>query len=145
MSAPTVADDMVLVSYSRAGLDNMLRICTSYANRWRFLYNANKCSVVIYNNKNFINQKEFYLGVKTIPVNDSYIHLDIECNSCLSTGNCIQEACLNLRGTYITVCAKGMGPERQSPITMSKIFNSAVLPKAIYAVSFGITIHQVIY
>ena len=132
MSAPTVADDMVLVSYSRAGLDNMLRICTSYANRWRFLYNANKCSVVIYNNKNFINQQEFYLGTETIPVNDSYIHLGIECNSCLSTGNCIQEACLNLRGTYITVCAKGMGPERQSPITMSKIFNSAVLPKAIY-------------
>ncbi|KAH3698031.1 hypothetical protein DPMN_085546 [Dreissena polymorpha] len=37
MSAPTVADDMVLVSYSRAGLDNMLKICTCYANKWRFL------------------------------------------------------------------------------------------------------------
>ena len=132
MSAPTVADDMVLVSYSRAGLDNMLRICTSYANKWRFLYNTNKCSVVIYNKKNLINQNEVYLVTETILVNDSYIHLGIECNSCFSTGNCIQEACLKLRGTYISVCAKGMGPERLSPITMSTIFNSTVLPKAIY-------------
>ncbi|KAH3846824.1 hypothetical protein DPMN_089131 [Dreissena polymorpha] len=37
--APTVADDMVLVSVAKHGLDNMLNFCYEFSKKWRFLYN----------------------------------------------------------------------------------------------------------
>ena len=131
MAAPTVADDMVLLSYSKNGLDNMLQICTNYANKWRFLYNASKCSVLIYNNHTS-ETPVFYLGQESIPISDNYIHLGIECNPYLSTAKNIDDACIRLRGSYMGLCAKGISPERLSPSTLMTVFNSAILPKALY-------------
>ena len=41
-SCPTVADDMLLVSFSKASLDQMLRICYDYSAKWRYLYSVLK-------------------------------------------------------------------------------------------------------
>ena len=43
---PTVADDMVVLSYSFNGRNAMLAICNEYANKWRYSYNSNKCSSI---------------------------------------------------------------------------------------------------
>ena len=131
MASPTVADDMVLVSYSKNGLERMLKICYEYANRWRFLYNASKCSVLVYNKKTE-ETSTFYLGHDRLPASDKYTHLGIECNSFLTTNNAIHDACVRLRGTYMSLCSKGVAPERLSQPTLSTIFNSSVIPKALY-------------
>ena len=36
LGSPTVADDMVLVSFSKFGLDRMLEICNTYSLKWRY-------------------------------------------------------------------------------------------------------------
>ena len=72
---PNITNGIIGNSFKYATIDRV--------KQRRFLYDANKYSVVIYNNKNLITQKEFYIGTETIPANDSYIHLGIECNSCL--------------------------------------------------------------
>ena len=38
--APTVADDMVLMSYCISEFQKIIDICDSYSKRWRFLYNV---------------------------------------------------------------------------------------------------------
>jgi len=48
-SCPTVADDMFVMAYSKVGLDNMSKICKSYTEKWKFVYNENKCGVIEYN------------------------------------------------------------------------------------------------
>ena len=47
LSAPTQADDIVLFSLSRKGLQEMLDMCRNYANRWRYTYNPAKCSSML--------------------------------------------------------------------------------------------------
>ena len=47
--SPTVADDMVLYSLSKDGLNTMLDICFNYSMKWRYEYNPQKCAVVVYN------------------------------------------------------------------------------------------------
>ena len=49
--SPTVADDMVLVSLSKQGMDEMLDICWKYSQKWRYFYNAAKCKVVVFNDR----------------------------------------------------------------------------------------------
>ena len=74
---PTVADDMVLISYSRNGLQKMIDICNCYAKRWRFLYNAKKCATLLFNVKHGPNkQHQFNIGDEQIP---AIIQLRIQC------------------------------------------------------------------
>ena len=51
LSAPTQADDIVLLSLSRKHLQVLLNICCNYANTWRYVYNANKCAVMTMSRK----------------------------------------------------------------------------------------------
>ena len=50
LSAPTQADDIVLLSTSRLGLAKLVSICKNYANR-RYFYNAAKCASMVMSNK----------------------------------------------------------------------------------------------
>ena len=50
--SPTVADDMVLVSFSKHGIHRMLNICHNYAMKWRYEYNPSKCDVIVFNESN---------------------------------------------------------------------------------------------
>ena len=61
ISSPTVADDMVLVSFSRKGLQLILDICARYASKWRYQYNASKCSSILkyFTNDNYMNEQMF--------------------------------------------------------------------------------------
>ena len=46
--ALTVADDMLLLSLSKAGLDKLLVICYQYSCKWRYDYVPIKCSVIVF-------------------------------------------------------------------------------------------------
>ena len=41
--------DIVLLPYSKNGLDNMLDICYKFFCKWRYFYNVNKCAVFVFN------------------------------------------------------------------------------------------------
>ena len=49
LTSPTVADNMMLVALPSTGINAMLDICNSYSKKWRYEYNASKCSVVVFN------------------------------------------------------------------------------------------------
>ena len=44
VTCPSVADDVVLTSLTRRGLQEHMNICYRYSRLWRFLYNALKCA-----------------------------------------------------------------------------------------------------
>jgi len=96
--SPTVADGMVLVSFSKSGLDQMLVLCYNYAMKWRLEYNAVKCAVVICNSPDKgHSEHSFHMGQQQIDIVDQYTHLGITCDKYLSTHLLIQEACRRLR------------------------------------------------
>ena len=79
--SPTVADDMVLISFSKNGLQNMLDICYRYSCKWRYEYNPNKCGVIVFNESkaDFTKcNRKWSLGPNNIKEMESYTHLGIE-------------------------------------------------------------------
>ena len=44
-----VADDMLLASLSKRGLDELMQICFRYSCKWHYEYAALKCCVIVYN------------------------------------------------------------------------------------------------
>ena len=100
MSSPTVADDMVLVSLSKKGMDNLLDICWKFSTKWRYLYNNQKCTVVFSNMQFIFNDRDisFFLGALKLNIVDSYTHLGIPLNGHLSTKEDMHDACIKLRG-----------------------------------------------
>jgi len=58
----TVADDMVLVSLSKSSMDAMLNMCWEYSRKWRYFYNADKCKIVVFNEKRKPKDSRFYIG-----------------------------------------------------------------------------------
>ena len=53
LCCPTVADGMLIQSYSKAGLDSLIHICLNYSYTWRFLHSAAKSAVVVFKWKTF--------------------------------------------------------------------------------------------
>ncbi|KAH3801430.1 hypothetical protein DPMN_155080 [Dreissena polymorpha] len=49
VNSPTVADDMILIAFSKHALDSMMKLCYDYSCKWRFEYNPSKCAVIVFN------------------------------------------------------------------------------------------------
>ena len=60
-SSLSIANDMVLVSFSKFGLQMMMEICFNYSIKWHYMYNPSKCLVIVFNlfpdNKNLTLSK----------------------------------------------------------------------------------------
>jgi len=79
LSAPTQVDDIVLLSLSRHGLNDLLSICYSYANTWCYLYNPSKCAASVMRRKKVHSSAPppAKYGNTLIPETDIYKHLGI--------------------------------------------------------------------
>ena len=79
--APTVADDMVLMALSIAGLAILLCICYAYSCKWRYDYSAPESSIIVYNETKNNYQKSkraWYLGNDIVEESENYKHLGDE-------------------------------------------------------------------
>ena len=133
LCSPTVADFMVLVSFSKSGLDQMLALRYNYAMKWRFEYNADKCAVFICNSPDKgHSEHSFHMDQQQIDIVDQYTHLGITCDKYVSTQLLIQEACRRLRGTFLSICNSGIHPGNLNPLTSRNIYKFVVIPKALY-------------
>ena len=140
---PTVADDMVMISFSSNGLNAMLQICYEYSKRWRYDYNSSKCSVIVFNEYgNHKFNRQFKLRQNIIIETESYTHLGVKCNAFLSTKDSAEDACTKLRGTLLSICNSGIHPSSVSPITMRTIYTAIVLPKSLYGSELWTTLNQ---
>ena len=101
--SPTVADDMVLVSFSKHGLDRMINTCHNYAMKWRYEYNPSKCAVSVFSESNTDykkTQRQWMLGNKLLAEVEHYTHLGIVCDKFMSIENSVKESYKNLGGLF---------------------------------------------
>ncbi|KAH3693536.1 uncharacterized protein LOC127862565 [Dreissena polymorpha] len=113
--------------------DKMMDICYKYSRVWRYEYNASKCAVIVFNERtNTGNSRVFRLGSEIVKESESYSHLGITTDAWLSSQMLIADACNKLRGTYLSICSSGFNPSSLSPITLRTIYQSVVVPKALY-------------
>ena len=89
---PTVADDIALISLTKYGLQQLMNICYSYSFLWRYLYNALKCAIWVFNESNSVfsrTRRQWYFGDDEVLERTSNVHLGIECNKEMNVKNSI--------------------------------------------------------
>ena len=99
-----VADDMVLLSLSKNGLDMLMRICYQYSCKWRFDCVPVKCSVLVFNETKFAydrHKRQWRLGPHIVNEDVNYKHLGVNCNKYLSIDVNLKEAASKLKGTFL--------------------------------------------
>lgn len=132
---PSVADDMLLGSYSKVGLDKMMNICFRYSVKWRYLYNALKSLVIVFNeSKNVYQQsnRTWMLGNDQVHEGTEYVHLGVRCDKYMSIDENIKLATNRIRRTFLSLSNCGIYEDGFNPISIKHIYNSVVLPKALY-------------
>ena len=77
LCSPTQADDIVLLSLSKHGLQNLIQICKRYADKWRYSYNPQKCCLLVINDKRNSDHSNMYYSNSQIEHKVSYKHLGI--------------------------------------------------------------------
>ncbi|KAL4218320.1 hypothetical protein ACF0H5_023056 [Mactra antiquata] len=128
-----LADDMVLVSLSRVGMNEMLHICSNYSRKWRYFYNVEMCGLINFNNCCLRSSTdEFTFGDKVIKESQLHVLLGVNNYQHLSSSQSMKDASIKLRGTLISIINSGIHPASVTPITLKSIYESIVLPKALY-------------
>ncbi len=90
---PTVADEMTLIYLSKHGLNSMMNICFEYSQKWRYIYNASKSAVIVFNESKtdyLTRDRTWKLGHNEVEECMQYTHLGIVCHK--EMGNVINAA-----------------------------------------------------
>ena len=75
------ADDIVLVSRTKKGLQNCIDALKDYSDTWRLQVNMDKTKTLIFNNKEPLNNEIFWYGPQQIQATETYTYLGIDFNS----------------------------------------------------------------
>lgn len=66
----------------------------------------------------------------------SYIHLGIECNKELRISDSVSDSRSKIRKTFFCILNSGLSEFDLHPLTLKKIYETVVLPKALYGCEF---------
>ena len=136
---PTVADDMALISLTKYGLQQLMNICYRYSLLWRYLYNALKCAILVFNESSSAfsrTRRQWYLGDDEVLERTSYVHLGIECKKEMTVKNGIIQASSKIRQNYFWLLNSGIDGKNLHPLTLKKLYEMIVLPRALYGCEF---------
>ena len=135
-TCPTSADDMVLLSLSKTGLQELMDICLEYSCTYRYTYNAKKSSVIVTNEKSSRNKlsgdQRWLLGNDTVNEHDSYTHLGVLFIKNGELSQVVKECSSKIRKTFLGIVNYGIYENGIHPISAKHLYETIVLPKALY-------------
>lgn len=131
-SAPTQADDIVVLSLSKKGLETLLKLVHGYSKKWRYIYNADKSAVIVFNENCRAQVRIWVLGDSDIKELDQYKHLGIVQAKYQRKMGTVDASAQALRGLLLSLTSSGVHPGGVNPISAMKLYTSMVLPKAFY-------------
>jgi hypothetical protein len=81
------ADDVVIISETKEGLQESLHCIAHYSEKWRLKINTDKTKVMVFNKNGKMTCDNFLLGEKALETVKTYTYLGIEFNNCGSFNN----------------------------------------------------------
>ena len=133
--SPAVADDKLVLSLSKLGIDLMVTICHKHSGKWRYEFQPPKCVVVVFNESPLdyrMTNRTWALGDAHVEEDVSCKHLGIYLNKHLYLDDNVKEASSKLKGTFLSLVNSGIHDGGLNPITSKRIYKAVVLPKALY-------------
>ena len=129
LSVLLYADDIVLLSENRKGLQQMLNILNAYCLKWKLSINVNKTKIVIFNSRKHF---QFTLGSKVINNSNHYTYLGIEIKRDGSFSSGIQNLVTKANRAYFS-WNKNFNIYNGTPLnTLVKLYSSTVKPILLY-------------
>lgn len=129
---PTLADDVSCIATTPSGLQRMLDVCSIYACKWRFKFNANKSCIIQFSlqSRQIPVQYEWHIRNETIPIKDTYVHLGIELNSKLKYRDRIENLCRKGKNTIFATNV--LLSKDVNPCSCLHIYKTVTLPTVLY-------------
>ena len=125
------ADDIILLSKSKSGLQKSLDACCTYFNKWKLEINTNKTKILIFNQTKALNG-EFYYGKQQIKVVTEYKYLGLIINSTGSFKSAVSELLIKAKRAYACLYQSLNIFNGAKPITIMKAFDTIVTPIMLY-------------
>ena len=132
INALMYADDLVLISETKEGLQSHIDKMHEYCQKWKLSINIKKTKTVVFNRGNNLIKACFYVGgsaienVKTF----KYLGFTISAKNC-SFKNTIDDLCVKANRAIFAIKAKAK--LSKLPLKLSlKIFNSQIVPILLY-------------
>ena len=123
------ADDIILLSKSKSGLQKSLDACCTYFNKWKLEINTNKTK--IFNQTKALNG-EFYYGKQQIKVVTEYKYLGLIINSTGSFKSAVSELLIKAKRAYACLYQSLNIFNGAKPRTIMKAFDTIVTPIMLY-------------
>lgn len=144
LACPTSADDMVFVSLTKHGLDDLINKCYQNSIQDRYNYNATKSNVVFNEVKqpSRRNSRKWFIGPNPIEESDSYTHLGVLCSKDINLNENISDACSKLPKTFFSLADCGVHKTGLHPITSRHLFKTSVLSKALFGCELWCSIND---
>ena len=123
----------------------MLAICLKYANKWRFEYGIIMYLIVVFNEmKNVILRANTFwnFGNSSVEEGVEYKHLGIICDKHMSIDKNVKDACNKIRNAFLSLVICGIHQDGLNRLTSKRIYNSVVLPKALYGCELWSNLHH---
>ena len=123
---------MLLASFSKAGLDQMLRICYDYSAKWRYLYSVLKTAIIVFNESLSDYQysnRSWELGYDNVEETTQYKHLGIHLDKFMTRDSNIKEASNKLRGTMLGLVNCGIHEHGLNPPPLNAYINLSYFQK----------------
>ena len=136
-TCPSSADDMVLLSLSKDGLQELMNICYRYSCAHRYSYNANKSAVIVSNESLYSKQtvyknRTWSLGNDLVQECETYMHLGVLFHKEMDLTSIVKECSNKLRKTLLSIVNCGIFEGGLHPLTAKHLYETIVLPRALY-------------
>lgn len=127
------ADDLVLLSKSKVGLQNCLNTVASFCKKWQMTVNEKKTKVMIFSKKSFSikNQPTFKLNANILDIVNEFTYLGVKLSS---TGNFTNHLNLSREKSLHALfkLVKSVDFKSLKPSVANKLFDSLISPILTY-------------
>jgi len=132
VNALMYADDLVLISETKEGLQQHIDNLQEYCQKWKLNVNIKKTKSMVFNRGNKLIKSSFYVGDTAIENVKSfkYLGFTISAKNC-SFQNTIDDLCLKANRAIFSIKNKAKLSQLPSKLAL-KIFNSQVVPILLY-------------
>lgn len=131
-TCPVFVDDLTIIAWCKEALNQLLSIAHRYSRKWRFVFGADKCFVLVFGNDTLPRVK-IVLGNSEIKVSDCQVHVGVPlCSTKKAERQAIEDRVSSARQTFFIIKALTPASVMLNPTVATKLYWSLCISKVTY-------------
>lgn len=133
VGSPTQADDILMLTNTKYGLDDMMSLAAEYGVLWRIAFSIIKTQCAVFEkSKSHGMTYEWLMNGRNIEEVDEIMHVGIKLSNTFKSKNRTHEMCSRGRSQMGALSAVGVHGHGLNPLTSSHIWEKVTLPSILY-------------